>query len=190
MEEKKNGIVWVLVTIIIILLGVILYLGRDKIMSNNKPIAEQTTTTTTIQPTTTKKIEKPAELNNATIEEFYDVITNQKYYLAQFVDEANGDIYDPTRHIIYDSNYKKITTIPELYTSHIWSKNGKSIFGAGVEINVTAKIIDNKIYSLANNPNEACSFVQYESYIENGELKQKIVKTISDAEVNISGEKC
>ena len=35
MEEKKSGIVWVLVAIIIILLGVILYLGRDKIFNKN-----------------------------------------------------------------------------------------------------------------------------------------------------------
>lgn len=184
MEKNKNGLVWFLIIIIIILLGVILYLCKDKLMPNNVTTTNSSTTTTT-----TKSLEKPAELNNAVIEVFYDIATNQKYFLAEFVEEANGDIYNPTVHIIYDINYKKIATIPELYTSHIWNKNGESIFGVGSEKNITAQLIGNKIYSLAKSSDNGYDFVQYESYIENGELKQQIVKTISAEDVNISGEK-
>ena len=197
MEEGKSnkGTKAILIGIIIILLLVIVYLlfGKNYISNYIKPNNDTNTNTnveTNNNTPTVTPVEKPAELNNATIEEFYDTVTNQKYYLATFVLESDGDIYDATKHVIYDSNYKEVAIIPELSTSHVWTKGGESMFGAGNPITLTAILNSNKIYSIAKDPNSQCDFVEYESYIENGELKQSIIKNIKDTEVNISGEQC
>ena len=194
--KNKNGLVWVLVVIIILLIGVVAYFGylvyqqkdnnvKTPVIDNSEVLPSSSTTTTT---TTKSIVPKPSELDSYTLEEFKDVETNATYYLASKKVSNNGDIYDPTEHIIYDANYKKIETIPELRNSHIWHKSGESILNGGKEI--TAELRGNKIYSLANDSNNQCDFVEYEIYVANGNVVKNIINNYADGTVEVSGEKC
>lgn len=197
-SKSKNVIIGVLIVIILLLLSAVGYLIFEKNTNLNQNDESENSTTTTTTTTTNNSslddededydyVDEELDINDAVIEEFYDIATKQKYYLATFTLESDGDIYDATVHIIYDVNYKKIATIPELSSSHIWKENGESIFGVGTAINVTAHLMNNKIYSLDD---DECDFIEYESYIENGVFKSNVIKNISSNEVNISGMKC
>jgi hypothetical protein len=70
----------------------------------------------------------------------------------------------------------------------IWLKNGSKILSSK---NINAELKNNKIYSLAwENYGNSCDFVEYETYMENGQVKQNKVKIFKDTEVDGAGEKC
>lgn len=179
---NKKRVKWVVFSliIIIVLLGCILcyLLFSEKGVNENedKPFV------------TTTNIKKPEELKNAVIKEFSDVVTGDKYYFATFKLQGDGDIYEATEHVIYNANYVKLEKIPELSTSHIWSKNGNAILSGGKE--VTAELRGNKIYSLAREEENECNFVQYEIYVSNGSVVKNVIEKYLDGTVNVSGESC
>lgn len=199
-NTKKNYLVWLLMVVIVILLGLVAYLGYNlyskkdnTIVNTNDSVnsdkqGQMTTTTSTAKRTTKINIQVPKELESSIIEEFNDVANKAKYYLVTIKVDSDGDIYPATKHEIYDINFKKIATIPELKTSHIWNLDGTSILGNNVSS--TAELLNNKIFSLARSTNNICDFVEYETYLENGKVKQNIIKSFADRTVSVSGEKC
>jgi len=119
---------------------------------------------------------------------FKDLKNSNMYFLISSSYIGNGYAVGGTNtSVIFDSNFNKIGVVNAMISSSIWNKDGSSILS---QRGINIEIINNKIYSLAHDPSSPCDFVEYETYIENGNLKQNKIKMFLDTEVDGAGEKC
>ena len=125
---------------------------------------------------------------NLSIEKFSDLVNNDYYYLFGTSNFGNGVVISKTNTFnILNSAFNKIGNINAMTMSNIWYKNGNSIL-SNKEINVELK--NNKIYSLGWKNYNACEYGEYETYIENGQIKENIIQEFEYNEIVVTGEKC